>query len=61
MDIKNIYIIKLFLYLTQLFQLHSHGQNQLKQLREDINVTPEDLLIMPAVSSIRSLQTRSTY
>lgn len=35
---------------TQLFQLHSHGQNQLLQLREDISVTPEDLLIMPAVS-----------
>lgn len=53
--------IKLFLSLPQLFQLHSRGQNQLMQLRQDINVTPEDLLIMPAVSSILSLQILSTY
>lgn len=38
------------LSLTQLFELHSHGPNQLLQLREDITVTPEDLLTMPAVS-----------
>ncbi|KAG1962550.1 malate synthase [Pimephales promelas] len=43
-----VYDMDLIKPMQKLFQLHSHGQNQLKQLREDINVTPEDLLIMPA-------------
>lgn len=36
--------------LLQLFQLHTEGDNQLHQLRNDVIVTPDDLLSMPAVS-----------
>ncbi|KTG46933.1 hypothetical protein cypCar_00019932 [Cyprinus carpio] len=43
-----VYDMDLIEPMQKLFQLHSHGQNQLLQLREDITVTPEDLLIMPA-------------
>ncbi|XDV37468.1 hypothetical protein PO909_007065 [Leuciscus waleckii] len=43
-----VYDMDLIKPMQKLFQLHSHGQNQLMQLREDISVTPEDLLIMPA-------------
>lgn len=35
---------------SQLFQLHCTGPNQLQELRNDIRVTPEDLLTVPAVS-----------
>ncbi|XP_016304295.1 malate synthase-like [Sinocyclocheilus anshuiensis] len=43
-----VYDMDLIEPMQKLFQLHSHGQNQLLQLREDITVTPEDLLTMPA-------------
>ena len=48
----SLILMTLFLFLsaTQLFQLHTHGVNQLHQLREDLVVTPDDLLSMPAVS-----------
>ncbi|XP_059377752.1 malate synthase-like [Carassius carassius] len=42
-----VYDMDLIEPMQKLFQLHSHGQNQLLQLREDITVTPEDLLTMP--------------
>ena len=35
--------------LRQLFQQHTGGENQLHRVREDVTVTPEDLLCMPAV------------
>lgn len=34
----------------QLFQTHTEGENQLHVLRDDVSVTPEDLLSMPSVS-----------
>ncbi|XP_052006049.1 malate synthase-like [Xyrauchen texanus] len=43
-----VYDMDLIDPMQKLFQLHSHGQNQLLQLRDDITVTPEDLLTMPA-------------
>ncbi|RXN26847.1 malate glyoxysomal-like protein [Labeo rohita] len=43
-----VYDMDLIEPMQKLFKLHSHGQNQLMQLREDITVTAEDLLIMPA-------------
>lgn len=36
--------------IHQLFQLHTEGDNQLQKLRDDVTVTPEDLLSMPSVS-----------
>uniref|UniRef100_A0A8C1AZ17 malate synthase n=1 Tax=Cyprinus carpio carpio TaxID=630221 RepID=A0A8C1AZ17_CYPCA len=43
-----VYDMDLIEPMQKLFELHSHGPNQLLQLREDITVTPEDLLTMPA-------------
>ncbi|XP_056327676.1 malate synthase-like isoform X2 [Danio aesculapii] len=43
-----VYDMDLIEPMQKLFQLHTDGQNQLMQLREDITVTPDDLLIMPA-------------
>lgn len=43
-----VYDMDLIEPMQKLFQLHSSGQNQLLQLRDDITVTPEDLLVMPA-------------
>ncbi|XP_029367852.1 malate synthase-like [Echeneis naucrates] len=34
--------------MQRLFQLYTEGDNQLDQLRHDVNVTPEDLLSMPS-------------
>lgn len=34
----------------QLFQTHTEGENQLHVLRDDVRVTPADLLSMPSVS-----------
>ncbi|MCJ8733760.1 hypothetical protein PDJAM_G00227280 [Pangasius djambal] len=43
-----VYDMNLIEPMQKLFQLHCTGQNQLQQLRNDVNVTPEDLLTMPA-------------
>lgn len=47
----NIWILMINVF-SQLFQLHCTAQNQLQKLRDDVSVTPEDLLTMPAVSHI---------
>ncbi|XP_046876415.1 malate synthase-like [Hypomesus transpacificus] len=43
-----VYDLDLIEPMQKLFQLHTHGVNQLHQLREDLVVTPDDLLSMPA-------------
>ncbi|KAI5624882.1 malate synthase-like, partial [Silurus asotus] len=43
-----VYDMNLIEPMQKLFQLHCEGQNQLQELRNDVNITPEDLLIMPA-------------
>lgn len=41
-----------FLSLPQLFKIHTEGENQLHQLRNDVSVTQDDLLSMPSVRNI---------
>ncbi|KAI5104841.1 malate synthase-like, partial [Silurus meridionalis] len=43
-----VYDMNLIEPMQKLFQLHCEGQNQLQELRNDVNITPEDLLTMPA-------------
>ncbi|KAK1175483.1 malate synthase-like isoform X1 [Acipenser oxyrinchus oxyrinchus] len=43
-----VYDLKLIEPLQKLFQKHTLGPNQLHVLREDVVVTPEDLLAMPS-------------
>ncbi|XP_072519289.1 malate synthase-like, partial [Salminus brasiliensis] len=43
-----VYDLDLIEPMQKLFRLHSQGENQLQQLREDVIVTPKDLLTMPA-------------
>ncbi|XP_066506102.1 malate synthase-like [Hoplias malabaricus] len=43
-----VYDLDLIEPMQKLFQLHSQGRNQLHRLRDDLTVTPEDLLTMPA-------------
>lgn len=44
---KNDYDI---FHLMKLFKLYTEGDNQLHRLRNDVTVTPDDLLTMPSVS-----------
>ncbi|XP_071769701.2 malate synthase-like [Centroberyx gerrardi] len=43
-----VYDLDLIEPMQKLFQLHTQGDNQLHQVRDDITVTPEDLLSMPS-------------
>ncbi|XP_044220588.1 malate synthase-like [Thunnus albacares] len=43
-----VYDLNLIEPMQKLFQLHTDGDNQLHQLRNDVTVTPDDLLSMPA-------------
>ncbi|KAG9272263.1 hypothetical protein AMEX_G13231 [Astyanax mexicanus] len=43
-----VYDLDLIEPMQNLFRAYSQGENQLQQLRDDITVTPEDLLTMPA-------------
>ncbi|XP_029918008.1 malate synthase-like isoform X2 [Myripristis murdjan] len=43
-----VYDLDLIEPMQELFQLHTHGDNQLHQVRDDVAITPEDLLSMPA-------------
>ncbi|XP_062379994.1 malate synthase-like isoform X1 [Sardina pilchardus] len=43
-----VYDMDLIKPMQKLFQAHTKGENQLNELRSDLKVTPEDLLIMPA-------------
>ncbi|TRY54737.1 hypothetical protein DNTS_031263 [Danionella cerebrum] len=43
-----VYDMDLIEPMQELFKFHSQGLNQLHKLRNDVIVTPEDLLIMPA-------------
>ncbi|XP_017547504.1 malate synthase-like [Pygocentrus nattereri] len=43
-----VYDMDLIEPMQKLFQLHSQGKNQLQQLRDDLTVSPDDLLTMPA-------------
>ncbi|KAG7328881.1 hypothetical protein KOW79_007055 [Hemibagrus wyckioides] len=43
-----VYDMNLIEPMQKLFQLHCTGENQLQELRNDVSVTPEDLLTMPA-------------
>ncbi|XP_014067812.1 malate synthase-like isoform X3 [Salmo salar] len=43
-----VYDLGLIEPMQKLFQLHSQGDNQMHQLRDDLTVTPDDLLCMPA-------------
>ncbi|KAK3564458.1 hypothetical protein QTP86_022630, partial [Hemibagrus guttatus] len=43
-----VYDMNLIEPMQKLFQIHSTGENQLQELRNDVSVTPEDLLTMPA-------------
>ncbi|KAM7388872.1 hypothetical protein PAMP_022881 [Pampus punctatissimus] len=43
-----VYDLNLIEPMQKLFQLHTEGDNQLHQLRNDVTVTPDDLLSMPA-------------
>uniref|UniRef100_A0AAZ3P7R8 malate synthase n=1 Tax=Oncorhynchus tshawytscha TaxID=74940 RepID=A0AAZ3P7R8_ONCTS len=42
-----VYDLGLIEPMQKLFQLHSQGDNQMHQLRDDLTVTPDDLLCMP--------------
>ncbi|XP_030224769.1 malate synthase-like [Gadus morhua] len=43
-----VYDLRLIEPMQKLFQQHTGGENQLHRVREDVTVTPEDLLCMPA-------------
>uniref|UniRef100_A0A4W6E218 malate synthase n=1 Tax=Lates calcarifer TaxID=8187 RepID=A0A4W6E218_LATCA len=43
-----VYDLNLIEPMQTLFRLHTDGDNQLHQLRNDVSVTPEDLLSMPS-------------
>ncbi|XP_037635197.1 malate synthase-like isoform X2 [Sebastes umbrosus] len=43
-----VYDLSLIEPMQKLFKLHSEGDNQLHQLRNDVTVTPDDLLSMPS-------------
>ncbi|XP_053180021.1 malate synthase-like [Scomber japonicus] len=43
-----VYDLNLIEPMQKLFQHHTEGDNQLHQLRNDVTVTPDDLLSMPA-------------
>ncbi|XP_060905042.1 malate synthase-like [Labrus mixtus] len=43
-----VYDLGLIEPMQKLFQLHTEGDNQLHQLRDDVTVTPDDLLSMPS-------------
>ncbi|KAI4879321.1 hypothetical protein NFI96_022627 [Prochilodus magdalenae] len=43
-----VYDMDLIEPMQKLFRLHSQGKNQLHNLRDDLTVTPKDLLTMPA-------------
>ncbi|KAL7395727.1 hypothetical protein ABVT39_022018 [Epinephelus coioides] len=43
-----VYDLSLIEPMQKLFKLHTEGDNQLHQLRNDITVTPDDLLSMPS-------------
>ncbi|CAK6977360.1 malate synthase-like [Scomber scombrus] len=43
-----VYDLNLIEPMQKLFQRHTEGDNQLHQLRNDVTVTPDDLLSMPA-------------
>ncbi|XP_041653784.1 malate synthase-like isoform X2 [Cheilinus undulatus] len=43
-----VYDLSLIEPMQKLFQLHTKGDNQLHQLRNDVSVTPDDLLTMPS-------------
>ncbi|XP_022612828.1 malate synthase, glyoxysomal-like isoform X2 [Seriola dumerili] len=43
-----VYDLSLIEPMQKLFQLHTDGDNQLHQLRDDVTVTPDDLLSMPS-------------
>ncbi|XP_015821945.3 malate synthase-like [Nothobranchius furzeri] len=42
-----VYDLNLIKPMQELFQVHTDGDNQLHRLREDVSVTPKDLLSMP--------------
>uniref|UniRef100_A0A3B3TRK3 malate synthase n=1 Tax=Poecilia latipinna TaxID=48699 RepID=A0A3B3TRK3_9TELE len=43
-----VYDMNLIKPMQELFELHTEGDNQLHQLRDNVSVTPEDLLSMPS-------------
>ncbi|KAG8003782.1 Malate synthase [Nibea albiflora] len=43
-----VYDLNLIEPMQELFKLHTEGDNQLQQLRNDVTVTPDDLLSMPS-------------
>ncbi|XP_070693258.1 malate synthase-like isoform X2 [Pempheris klunzingeri] len=43
-----VYDLSLIEPMQKLFELHTEGDNQLHQLRNDVTVTPDDLLSMPS-------------
>ncbi|XP_029296846.1 malate synthase-like [Cottoperca gobio] len=43
-----VYDLSLIEPMQKLFKLHTEGDNQLHQLRNDVTVTPDDLLSMPS-------------
>ncbi|XP_069544910.1 malate synthase-like [Brachyistius frenatus] len=43
-----VYDLTLIEPMQKLFKVHTRGDNQLQQLRDDVTVTPGDLLSMPA-------------
>ncbi|KAG7273611.1 hypothetical protein CRUP_011040 [Coryphaenoides rupestris] len=43
-----VYDLNLIEPMQELFQQHTAGDNQLQQVRDDVTVTPEDLVCMPA-------------
>ncbi|XP_024858009.1 malate synthase-like isoform X1 [Kryptolebias marmoratus] len=43
-----VYDLNLIKPMQELFQSHTEGENQLHLLRDDVRVTPEDLLSMPS-------------
>ncbi|XP_027146775.1 malate synthase-like isoform X2 [Larimichthys crocea] len=43
-----VYDLNLIEPMQKLFKLHTEGDNQLQQLRNDVTVTPDDLLSMPS-------------
>ncbi|XP_028315224.1 malate synthase-like [Gouania willdenowi] len=47
MDGFMVYDLNLIEPMQELFRLHTVGENQLCRLREDVSVTPHDLLSMP--------------
>ncbi|XP_072252413.1 malate synthase-like [Leuresthes tenuis] len=43
-----VYDLNLIEPMQELFRIHTRGDNQLHRLRDDVSVTPEDLLSMPS-------------